>query len=185
MNTAEAFSKAPLTVPLADVPATLAFGKRVGQALLAARDVGCPLRFILLFGELGSGKTTLTRGIVEALPGGENAEVSSPSFTVCNEYPTRPLVIHCDLYRDEDAGGFASGLPDEAWDVLERSASALVLVEWAQRLRPADLPLERLDIRLESCHEKHVATLIAYGEAAGLVIGELIRSGWSSPRRAR
>ncbi|MBQ2475644.1 MAG: tRNA (adenosine(37)-N6)-threonylcarbamoyltransferase complex ATPase subunit type 1 TsaE, partial [Desulfovibrio sp.] len=49
---------------------------------------------LLLQGELGSGKTTLAASFVKALPGGEDAEVSSPSFTLCNVYPTRPQVFH-------------------------------------------------------------------------------------------
>ena len=58
-----------------------------------------PLPVILLMGDLGAGKTTLIRFLVEALPGGENAEVASPSFTLCNVYPTTPKVQHFDLYR--------------------------------------------------------------------------------------
>jgi tRNA threonylcarbamoyladenosine biosynthesis protein TsaE len=163
------------SLDLPHVEATLAFGKTLGTAILAARSAGTPLRTVLLFGDLGSGKTTLTRGLVAALPDGDRAEVCSPSFTVCNEYPTTPLIVHCDLYRDEDADGFASGLPDEAWDIWERTRDSLVLVEWAQRLRETDRPSERLDILMKSCHEKHSVVLIPHGDAASCVI-ETIRA---------
>lgn len=62
------------------------------------------LRALLLRGPLGSGKTTFTRALVEALPGSASAEVASPSFTVCNHYPTIPPVLHCDLYRNRILG---------------------------------------------------------------------------------
>ena len=183
MNIPDRYSEQMLLVELADVSRTLAFGAALGKVLSMLQQKGNPVRAVMLFGDLGSGKTTLTRGIVGSLPGGTDAEVCSPSFTVCNEYATHPSVVHCDLYRDDDDG--AAGLPDEAWELLERDSSSLVLVEWAQRLRSADLLPERLDILLESCHEKHVATLTAHGAAARQVIEELICSGWGSPQGMR
>ena len=71
---------------------------------------------LLMTGDLGCGKTTLTRALVEALPGGESAETSSPSFTLCNVYPTTPPIVHCDLYR-QGAGPLlpdGPGAPDPA-----------------------------------------------------------------------
>lgn len=59
---------------------------------------------ILLQGDLGSGKTTLTSMLVPLLPGGDQAEVSSPSFTVMNIYPTRPETVHFDFYRTQGMG---------------------------------------------------------------------------------
>ena len=59
---------------------------------------------ILLEGDLGSGKTTMTRMIVRLLPGGDQAEVSSPSFNVMNVYPTLPETAHFDFYRMEGLG---------------------------------------------------------------------------------
>jgi tRNA threonylcarbamoyladenosine biosynthesis protein TsaE len=59
---------------------------------------------ILQQGDLGSGKTTLTRMLVPLLPGGDQAEVSSPSFTVMNIYPTRPETVHFDFYRTQGMG---------------------------------------------------------------------------------
>jgi tRNA threonylcarbamoyladenosine biosynthesis protein TsaE len=66
---------------------------------------------VLLRGDLGSGKTTFVRGLVAALPGGEEAEVASPSFNLVNVYPTRPEVVHMDLYRLR--GGEAGELFEE------------------------------------------------------------------------
>lgn len=109
---------------------TLAFGRELGQRLVSIR----PLPTILLFGDLGAGKTTMVRGLVGGLPGNEEAEVTSPSFNIVNHYPTTPPVAHVDLYRLEH------GSPgDELEEVLE-DERALVLVEWAERLGPEDIP---------------------------------------------
>lgn len=120
------------------------------------REASC--RVLLMYGDLGSGKTTLTRALVQQLPGGQAAEVSSPSFTLCNHYPTRPPVLHCDLYR----GG---GIPDDLYDALDDSRS-LVLIEWAEKLPAADLPQDFLDIHWQTCESKRLVTLSATGPAA-------------------
>ena len=58
-------------------------GRIIGERLAGASDTPWErLRALYLRGTLGSGKTTLTRGLVAALPGGESAEVASPSFTL-------------------------------------------------------------------------------------------------------
>ena len=122
----------------------------------------------MFYGDLGSGKTTFTRGFIEALPGGENAEVSSPSFTLCNNYPTTPSVIHCDLYRSEGA------LPDEVDEALD-TESGLVLVEWAERIAAENLPPKRLDILFQVCKNNRLVTLSPYGKAAHCVLQKLAR----------
>ncbi|WP_288907514.1 tRNA (adenosine(37)-N6)-threonylcarbamoyltransferase complex ATPase subunit type 1 TsaE [uncultured Desulfovibrio sp.] len=77
---------------------SLADTRRLGRLLAAGlRELG-PVA-LLLRGPLGSGKTTLTAALTAALPGGDLAEVGSPSFTICNYYPTTPPVLHADLYR--------------------------------------------------------------------------------------
>lgn len=160
-------------ITLPSVKATLAFGAALGKQLNIALQQQRPVRVLLLYGELGCGKTTLTRGLAAALPGGERAEVSSPSFTVCNVYPTQPEIVHCDLYRSDKVDGLADGLPEEAEEALDRADGACVLVEWAQRLAPGDIPPERLDIHMKSCHEMRSVTLCAYGSAATVLLQEL------------
>ena len=114
----------------------------LGRALAACLRAESSLRCILLRGGLGSGKTTLTRFLAEALPGGDRAEISSPSFTLCNIYPTTPPVCHCDLYR---AGG---AVPDEISEILD-AGDAAVVVEWAEYLPVSWLPQDFLDIFLQ------------------------------------
>jgi len=110
------------------------------------------LRCLLLRGDLGSGKTTLTRFLVEALPDGDRAEISSPSFTVCNVYPTQPAVLHCDLYR---TGG---AVPEELSETLDAGDMA-VLVEWAEYLPCSLLPQDFLDIRFQVCDAYRLVTV--------------------------
>ncbi|MET0241132.1 MAG: tRNA (adenosine(37)-N6)-threonylcarbamoyltransferase complex ATPase subunit type 1 TsaE [Sphingobium sp.] len=104
---------------------TEAFGFALG-GVLRAGDV------VTLTGDLGAGKTTLTRGILRGL--GHEGEVPSPSFAIVQPYepPTVRLPIaHVDLYRIEEDGEVDElGLDDWLWD------GALV-VEWPQRLGAA------------------------------------------------
>ena len=99
---------------------------------------------VLLIGNLGAGKTTLTKGIVEAR-GAETADgVSSPTFTLIHQYGGDNPVFHIDLYRlDELREVETLGLDD-----LFRSG-ALVLLEWAERF-PTLLPAQRTEIRLRA-----------------------------------
>ena len=89
---------------------------------------------VLLHGDLGAGKTTLTKGIAKAL--GVQDTVSSPSFALVNEYAL-PLVrlFHLDLYRLDD--------PDDLESIgfaeLTSAEDAIAIVEWPERAGP-ELP---------------------------------------------
>ncbi|MUM78402.1 tRNA (adenosine(37)-N6)-threonylcarbamoyltransferase complex ATPase subunit type 1 TsaE [Pseudodesulfovibrio sp. F-1] len=121
---------------LADAAATLALGRALAKAL--TRESLPPA--LLLQGDLGAGKTTLVRGLVGSLPGSDQAEVSSPSFNICNLYPTTPPVAHCDLYRLEGMG------PDDALLELLEDRTMLVVIEWAQFLDRKLWPDEALEL---------------------------------------
>jgi len=84
---------------------------------------------LVLEGELGSGKTTLAKGIVSGLGVARQEEVTSPSFTLVHEYGRDRKVYHADLYRIEGARELATlGLED----LLEQDAT--VIVEWGEKL---------------------------------------------------
>ena len=88
--------------------------------------------FVSLIGDLGAGKTTFTRGLVEALGG--TVRVKSPTFTVMNEYPVDAefikRVVHIDFYRFNDPGELAAlSLEDE------RRPDTVILAEWPDALK--------------------------------------------------
>ena len=98
---------------------------RIGREL--AESLAIPAH-ILLYGELGAGKTAFTRGLAAGFGIRDVEEVSSPTFTLINEYAGRVKIYHIDLYRIET--GQLQGLGLE--DIFD--ARAAVIVEWAERL---------------------------------------------------
>ena len=98
---------------------------------------------MLLIGNLGAGKTTLAKGIVNGLEAAPPEEVSSPTFTLIHEYGNG-RVYHIDLYRLEEARETATLGLDELFD-----RDALVLIEWGERF-PEVLPRERTEIRIRA-----------------------------------
>ena len=113
---------------------TRAIGRAIGEALEAGT-------LILLIGQLGAGKTTLTQGIATGL--GVTAYTKSPSFVLVNEYEGRLPLFHMDLYRIDD--------PAEAWelgldDYLGRDG--VLAIEWADRATSI-FPEDRLEIRID------------------------------------
>jgi tRNA threonylcarbamoyladenosine biosynthesis protein TsaE len=112
---------------------TIALGRSLAPELH-----GC----VLLIGNLGAGKTTLTKGIVEGLGVAPASDVTSPTFTLVHQYAGN--VFHIDLYRlDEPAEVETLGLDDLF------NSGALVLLEWAERF-PALLPATRTEVRIEA-----------------------------------
>jgi len=120
-------------VELTDADATVAFGRR-----LAALFDGHGL--ITLQGNLGGGKTTLSRGLIQAM--GHEGNVKSPTYTLVEPYelPDQRRVLHYDLYRLAD--------PDELEFLGMRDFiddNTLTVIEWPERagalLPPADLAL--------------------------------------------
>jgi tRNA threonylcarbamoyladenosine biosynthesis protein TsaE len=103
---------------------------------------------VLLSGELGSGKTTLTKGIVSGLGAASEEEVTSPTFTLVHVYgqsQQRALskVYHVDLYRIENSHDFETlGMED----VFEQPG--VLIVEWAERF-PLKSPWPQIQVRLE------------------------------------
>lgn len=98
---------------------------------------------VLLTGELGSGKTTLTKGIVAGLGVASEEEVTSPTFTLVHVYGKDPKIYHADLYRIESFHDFETlGLEDVF------AKPAIVILEWSERF-PLRSPWPQVRIRLE------------------------------------
>jgi tRNA threonylcarbamoyladenosine biosynthesis protein TsaE len=94
-----------------------------------------PPQFLLLIGELGTGKTTLVKGIAEALDAAEADEVTSPTFTLLHEYGGQrdgePVKLyHIDVYRLESERQLETLGLDELM-----TPDALVLVEWGDKFK--------------------------------------------------
>jgi tRNA threonylcarbamoyladenosine biosynthesis protein TsaE len=127
---------------------------------------------------LGTGKTTLVRGIAAGL-GAPPRVVSSPTFVLVHEYEGRFRFAHADLYRIEQAAELTHlGLDDYLDD------STVLAVEWAERARGA-LPTDRLEIRLAHVdrHRRDIR-LQATGPRARAALSAIC-TGWPAARTQR
>ncbi|MBD5553243.1 MAG: tRNA (adenosine(37)-N6)-threonylcarbamoyltransferase complex ATPase subunit type 1 TsaE [Desulfovibrio sp.] len=147
--------------------ATLAELNRLGDSLAQALTA-CSCPPLLLYGPLGAGKTALTASICRAWPGCANAEVASPSFTVCNIYPGQPQILHCDLYRSH-------ALPEEVWEIAD---DGQLIVEWAEFL--ADPGPRHLDIYFNVVNDSRLLTCKAFGSDARAALTALA-ADWPDP----
>lgn len=126
-------------------PETEHAGEALGRSL-AAGDV------VLLFGDLGAGKTAFVRGMARGI-GANPDDVSSPTFTIVQEYPGRSAMLyHVDLYRLESAEIDDLGLDDLV------SGDGIVAIEWAERWtgRPDDVTEVRLEHRGDDRRAIHI-----------------------------
>ena len=110
----------------------LELGRRLGASLPAKH-------LVYLIGNLGAGKTTLAKGIVEGMGAAAAGEVASPTFTLIHEYGDPVRVYHIDLYRLETPRQLAGLGLDEIFD-----STAVVLVEWPDRFPPEFGPCGRM-----------------------------------------
>lgn len=89
-----------------------------------------PPVLILLSGDLGSGKTTITKGIISGLGVAREEDVTSPTFTLVHVFRNHVKVYHVDLYRVEGLHDLESLALEDAF-----AEPAVVIIEWAERFR--------------------------------------------------
>ena len=119
---------------------------RIARQLVSELEGGVT---VLLYGELGAGKTAFVRGLVEGA-GGDPDAVSSPTFTLLQPYPGRLTVQHVDLYRL-----VPSEVDDLGLDELA-SPSTIVAIEWADRLPRVSDPAVAVYIEDQGADERTI-----------------------------
>lgn len=117
-------SQAVSTVLPNDPDATQALGEWLGRRLR-------PGQVVALCGELGTGKTTLTRGIARGLDLDDPDAVASPTYLLVVEHPGPVPLVHADAYLPEKLAAF---LADGGLDYLD-DCRGVVVVEWGDRMR--------------------------------------------------
>jgi tRNA threonylcarbamoyladenosine biosynthesis protein TsaE len=119
------------------------------ETIQRGREIATHLKapvLVLLSGDLGTGKTTLTKGIVSGLGAAQEKDVTSPTFALVHKYEGAIRVYHVDLYRVASFHDFETlGLEDVF------SELAVVIVEWSEKF------LLRTDWPVVHVHLEHAA----------------------------
>ncbi len=138
---AERVSSAESQITTRCVDETRKLGERIGAVATAGT-------VLALYGDLGSGKTSFVQGLGRGLGVPDNYYITSPSYTLINEYPGRLLLFHIDLYRITDAVDIEDiGL----YEILEEDG--VVAIEWAERMGK-DLPPNHVKLQFEIIDDK-------------------------------
>ena len=143
---------------------TQALGEKMGARL---RDG----LVMALTGDLGSGKTTFVQGLAKGLQVPAEYYITSPTFTLINEYPGRLRLYHVDLYR--------IGTPEEADDIglLDiMGGNGVTVIEWAEQVQ-SELPEDKLQIHFEiSDRQCRNITVIAAGSMAITILKRIAKT---------
>lgn len=137
---------------------TFQFGQKFAKILQ-------PGMVILLSGDLGAGKTRFASGIIKGL--GIDDYVTSPTFSLINQYSGRLSVAHLDLYRLDH--------PDELFDLgftEYLDGQWILLIEWPERAEEY-LPTAYLKVQISIQGERRKFSLLASGEEYGDIYEEM------------
>ena len=147
---------------------THALGRAIGLAARAGDVVG-------LVGELGAGKTCLTKGVAAGLAVVEQGQVRSPTFVLIREHAGRLRLFHVDAYRLSGAEELASLGFEE---VL--SQGGLTVVEWADHVSDA-LPADRLSLHLNITgpNSRRISLSCGQGQGRSRALLERLGQEWA------
>ena len=122
---------------------TLELGRKLGAKLVSGD-------LVLLFGDLGAGKTCLTQGICLGAGLDNNTYIRSPTFTLINEYPAKVPIFHIDLYRLETEGEILNlGLEEIIY------SPSITIIEWSEKLK-LDTKSDKLMFGIQERLEIHI-----------------------------
>ncbi len=130
---------------------TVEIGRKIARGLRAPQ-------LVLLIGDLGAGKTTLAKGLIEELGAAPKEEVLSPTFSLIHEYEGDPKVYHIDLYRLDRVPELETLGLEDLWE-----QSAIVLIEWGEKF-DQQLPGGRTEVRLHYGEGESREIEVHYGQ---------------------
>lgn len=140
--------------------ATFKYGEKLGK-LLTKGSVVC------LNGDLGAGKTAITKSIAKSM--GIDEDITSPTFTIINEYDSEVPLYHFDVYR--------IGSSEEMYDIGYEeyiNSDGICIIEWAHLIEDV-LPEERLDIEMLYDNMSRKMKLYPKGEKYKKIVEELMK----------
>ena len=153
-----------ITVISGNPEETFLIGKIIGENLTVA-DV------VALIGELGAGKTCLTQGIAKGIGVPESSHVTSPSFTLINEYKGRVMLYHFDLYRLRGRGDIEDMGYEEYF-----FGEGVSVIEWADKIKDI-LPEQTTFISIKNIDENKREIVISGNKEKMIRIAEALNSG--------
>lgn len=141
---------------------TQAIGQKIGKIVVAGT-------LITLYGSLGSGKTSFVQGLARGLGVPPDYYITSPTYTLINDYPGRCRLYHVDLYRID---GIDEAEDIGLYEVME--GDGITAIEWADRIEK-DLPSDRVRLEFETNNDDSRAiTLQAQGINEIKLLNEII-----------
>jgi len=155
---------AKLTVISRNPEETFLIGKIIGRTLIE-QDV------VALVGDLGTGKTCLTQGIARGLGVPDEYQITSPSFTLINEYQGRMMLYHFDLYRLSRA----REIDDMGYEEY-LFGQGVSVIEWADKVKDI-LPDDTLFVSIDCTDEKARKIIISGQKKKIALISEELGNG--------
>jgi len=150
-------------IPSKTAEATLALGETMGRQISQGLSIA-------LKGDLGAGKTTFVKGLAKGLGVSEDYYITSPTFSIINEYPALPFTLyHLDLYRLSSADELEYiGVDDIVDD------SHIIVVEWPEILQEISFPFD-IEIRFQfDEHYNRSISVFASGQRGENLLSKLV-----------